>query len=136
MAWRADGPIFAGCLNDAEAVERVRREIVNRSHAELLAPPGRAALESLCEMGPDLNILTYAFNLRIDGRMNQDLALANELNRRIHEQASVQADGREIYGYRLLVSTTDLRPEEHGAAFIDSYRDRLLGPAVVGHGRP
>lgn len=107
--------------------EAVRREIVERSHEQLLGDP--AALALLAELGPDLNILTYAFNFRPTpgGPLNTDLEPANALNRLIFEQTSVRDDGREVHGYRLLVSMTELLRAQHGDRFFDGYRRRLLG---------
>jgi hypothetical protein len=122
-----DAPAFRDVADERAAIAAIRREIVERGHDELFADP--RALQRLGEIGPDLNVLTYAFNFRVSpgGPLNTDLGRANQLNRRIFEQASVRNDGREVHSYRLLVSTTELARAQYGDRFFDGYRRRLLG---------
>lgn len=83
------------------------------------------AMTLLKEIGPDQNILAYAFNLRDrDGSINADLDLANRLNKAIYRRLSIDY-GKQIYGYDLLVSTTDLDGKAYGAAFMADYKRRL-----------
>lgn len=83
------------------------------------------ALALLREIGPDENILSYAFNLRLeDGTVNTDLALANRLNRAIYDRLRIQP-GTDIYGHDLIVSTTDFDAQDYGDEFIDDYKRRL-----------
>ena len=84
-----------------------------------------AALALLKEIGPDQNILAYAFNFYLkDGQLNTDLAAANRLNRAIYQRLSIKP-GDDIYGYPLIVSTTDLDASAYGPAFIADYKRRL-----------
>jgi hypothetical protein len=79
----------------------------------------------LAELGPDENILAYAFNFRTpSGSMNPELAQANRLNHALYDRLSINP-GEDIYGYNLMVSTTDLDTAHYGAGFIDHYKRRL-----------
>jgi hypothetical protein len=64
---------------DATAqLQFIRERIDRRSNEEILADP--EALSLLQELGPDQNILAYAFNLRdLDGRLNPNLTRTNRL---------------------------------------------------------
>jgi hypothetical protein len=101
----------------------IRERIDRRSNEEILADP--EALSLLQELGPDQNILAYAFNFRhLDGHLNTDLALTNRLNRRLYDVLSVKP-GEDIYGCRLMLSTTDLAGRDYGDEFIQAYKQRL-----------
>lgn len=77
------------------------------------------------EIGPDQNILAYAFNFRRpDGSLNDDLALCNRLNKELYSKLSIDP-GKDIYNYDLIVSTTDLDAAHYGKAFIDDFKKRL-----------
>ncbi|MRG95250.1 pyridoxal-dependent decarboxylase [Polyangium spumosum] len=101
----------------------IRERIDGRSVDELLSDPEAMAL--LPEIGPDQNILTYAVNFKHpDGSLNTNLDLANRLNKAIYDRLSLDP-GDDIYGYRMIVSTTDLSEEHYGRVFIDDYKRRL-----------
>lgn len=101
----------------------IRERIEGKKIDKLLADAEAMAL--LKEVGPDLNIVTYAFNFKHpDGSLNTDLALANRLNAALYDRLSIKP-GEDIYGYKLIVSTTDFDAEHYGEAFIESYKRRL-----------
>jgi glutamate/tyrosine decarboxylase-like PLP-dependent enzyme len=101
----------------------IRERVDRRSNDEILSDP--EALLLLRELGPDQNILAYAFNFRHpDGSLNTDLGLANRLNRSLYNVLSIKP-GEDIYGYRLMLSTTDLASQEYGKEFIEDYKQRL-----------
>jgi glutamate/tyrosine decarboxylase-like PLP-dependent enzyme len=101
----------------------VKALIDERSTEEILANP--EALNLLREIGPDQNIFSYAFNFRRpDGCLNADLAKAKALNTAIYKRLSIKP-GDDIYGYNLIVSTTDLDTVVYGSPFIDDYKRRL-----------
>jgi glutamate/tyrosine decarboxylase-like PLP-dependent enzyme len=84
-----------------------------------------AALALLKEIGPDQNILAYAFNFYDrEGVLNTDLEMANRLNRAIYDHLSIKP-GDDIYGHPMIVSTTDLDAAAYGPAFIEDYKRRL-----------
>lgn len=101
----------------------IRERIDRRSEEDLLSDPEAMAL--LPELGPDQNILTYAVNFRRpDGSLNTNLEQVNRLNRSIYDLLSIDP-GDEIYGYGMIVSTTDFSEEHYGKAFIEDYKRRL-----------
>jgi hypothetical protein len=90
---------------------------------QILANP--QAMQLLGEIGPDQNILAYAFNFKNpDGSLNSDLAQCNVLNKALYDLLSIDP-GRDIYEYDLIVSTTDLDEVNYGADFIKDYKRRL-----------
>jgi glutamate/tyrosine decarboxylase-like PLP-dependent enzyme len=109
---------------DATAqLQFIRERIDRRSNEEILADP--EALSLLRELGPDQNILAFAFNFRdLKGRLNTDLTRANRLNRRLYEVLSIKP-GEDISGCRLMLSTTDLASRDYGNEFIQDYKQRL-----------
>jgi glutamate/tyrosine decarboxylase-like PLP-dependent enzyme len=109
---------------DATAqLQFIRERIDRRSNEEILADP--EALSLLQELGPDQNILAYAFNFRhLDGQLNTDLARTNRLNRKLYDVLSIKP-GEDIYGCRLMLSTTDLGSLDYGNEFIQAYKQRL-----------
>ncbi len=83
------------------------------------------AMALLPELGPDQNILTYAFNFKHpDGSLNTDLAQANRFNKAIYDMLSINP-GEDIYRYQLLVSTTDFDLTQYGEVFVENYKRRL-----------
>ncbi|MEH2184473.1 pyridoxal-dependent decarboxylase [Nostoc sp.] len=112
-----------------QQIQFIRDRIDRASNDELLAD--KEAMQLLSEIGPDQNIITYAFNFKYpDGSLNTDLALVNRLNRAIYEQLSIKP-GEDIYGYKLIVSTTDFDAAHYGEVFIEHYKQRLLGISGV-----
>jgi hypothetical protein len=101
----------------------IRDRIDGKSNAEIIADHEAIAL--LRELGPDENILAYAFNFRTpSGSINTDLAQTNRLNKALYDRLSINP-GEDIYGYNLIVSTTDLDVAHYGEAFIEDYKRRL-----------
>ncbi len=111
--------------NVEEQIQFIRERIDKASNDQLLAD--QEAMHLLSEIGPDQNIITYAFNFKNpDGSLNTDLALANRLNRAIYDKLSIDP-GEDIYSYKLIVSTTDFDIAHYGEVFIENYKRRLLG---------
>lgn len=108
---------------DPEIVEKIRALIDAQTTEEIMSDP--EASELIREIGPDQNILAYAFNLKQpDGSLNRDLDLCNRLNQTLYANLSIDP-GSDIYGYNLIVSTTDLDSLHYGSSFIQSYKHRL-----------
>jgi glutamate/tyrosine decarboxylase-like PLP-dependent enzyme len=102
---------------------QVRASVDARSNSELVVDTEALAL--LSEIGPDQNILAYAFNFRLaDGSINAELSAANRLNREVYRVLSIKP-GADIYGYRLIVSTTDLSAESYGLKFTECLKQRM-----------
>ncbi|MBO1347739.1 MAG: hypothetical protein EBE86_010245 [Hormoscilla sp. GUM202] len=100
--------------------------LLGKTPKEILNDTSGALLDALRQTGSDLNIITYAFNYKVNGAFVQDLALVNDFNKRIYDRVSVKADGRDIYNYEILLSTTDFVKDYYGEVFFNDYRDRLL----------
>jgi hypothetical protein len=113
-----------------EQIQFIRDRIVGKSNEQIIADEEAMAL--LSELGPDENILAYAFNFRTpSGSINTDLALANRLNKALYDRLSINP-GEDIYGYDLIVSTTDLNAAQYGEVFIENYKHRLGVSGSVG----
>lgn len=109
--------------NIDQDLQIIRERIDGKTNEELLSDC--EAMNFLSELGPDQNILTYAFNFRkLNGFLNTDLALANRLNKAIYDMLSINP-GDDIYGYSLIVSTTDFTKADYGEDFIENYKERL-----------
>lgn len=107
----------------AAETERVRQLIDQRSTQEIQGDP--EAVKLLREIGPDQNILSYAFNFRHpDGQLNGNLDDANALNKAMYNLLSIDP-GENIYSYDLIVSTTDIDVANYGSVFIDDFKRRL-----------
>jgi len=105
------------------AVEKGRiKEIDQESNAAIQSRGWM--LDFLMDLGPDQNILTYAFNFKINGKRNASLAKLNEFNKRLYEHLSIKPN-KDIYDRTLIVSTTDFTEETYGKEFIRSYKERL-----------
>ncbi|QRN94179.1 decarboxylase [Archangium violaceum] len=114
----------------SQALERLRHVVRGKSSASLFSTAEGEDLELLREIGADLNIVTYAFNFKTAGGLNPDMSLVNLFNRKIYDRLGVKADGRDIYGYQLLVSTTDFIEADYGKVFFEDYQRRLLGTST------
>lgn len=90
----------------------------------------RKADELLREIGPDENILCYAFNYKLkSGEWNKCLTAANSFNQKLYDKLSIQPV-TDISRYDLIVSMTKLDSEQYGDDFIRSYRGRLLDSEI------
>lgn len=83
-------------------------------------------------VGPDLNILAYAFNFRFrSGEPNTSLHLANLFNEAMYRELSLKPF-EDIYGQDMIVSTTNFERKAYGQAFFDDYSARLGTSEVTG----
>ncbi len=115
-----------------EAVKSWLNKLSGKTPKSILNDATGADLETLRQEGSDLNILTYAFNYKVGGVLTTDLDKVNAFNERIYDRISLKADGRDIYNYQIIVSTTSFFRETYGDVFFEDYRDRLLGNAPSG----
>ena len=110
-------------LPDGVTEQQVRDLIDGKTNEEIQNNPGAMAL--LKEIGPDENILVYAFNFKtLSGEINQDLEKANLLNKLIYDKLSIKPEA-DISAYDLIVSTTDFEQKSYGKEFIETYKKRL-----------
>ncbi|NER38695.1 MAG: decarboxylase [Oscillatoria sp. SIO1A7] len=125
---RLPAEIAGGSASEVELQMQLIREAIDGKTYEEIAG-NKKAIALLPEIGPDQNILIYAFNFKNpDGTLNTDLDAANRLNKQIYERLSINP-GDDIYSYDLIVSTTDISAEEYGDEFMKNYCARLLGDA-------
>lgn len=109
--------------NVEQQTQFIRDRIVGKTNEEIVKDS--AAMKLLAEIGPDENILAYAFNFKtVSGTLNTDLDQANRLNKALYNRLSINP-GEDIYGYDLIVSTTDLNAAQYGETFINDYKRRL-----------
>lgn len=88
-------------------------------------PPDEDVAGLVDEIGPDLNILTYAFNFRLpSGEPNPSLALANVYNDAIYRELSLKPFD-DVGGQDMIVSTTNLDRAAYGDVFFREYATRL-----------
>jgi glutamate/tyrosine decarboxylase-like PLP-dependent enzyme len=108
-----------------QQIEFIRERIVGRNTDALRADSEAMAL--LKELGPDQNILDYAFNLRLpDGVVNPDGELCNALNDSIFDQFHLAFERRRpIEQCRFLVSKTAFRRADYGDRFVTTFASRL-----------
>ena len=67
-----------------------------------------------------------------DGTVNADLSVTNRINKAIYRQLSIKPRS-DIYGYDMIVSTTDLDEATYGTRFLADFKRRLgvTGPGTV-----
>ena len=76
------------------------------------------------ELGPDLNILDYAFNFKTNGKLNSDLFNFNQFNLEIYEKLRPRMD-MPIAQHKLLVSFTTFKKKIYGRKFMEDFLKRL-----------
>ncbi|KAJ3505820.1 hypothetical protein NLJ89_g7216 [Agrocybe chaxingu] len=105
-----------------EETQYIIDNIVNKPNSEILQD--RDAMEKLSELGGDLVITVFACNFRLDGKINEDVAEANFLNRRLFERFSVTKRQDDPYTRELIVGSTNLEEKTYGLA-LEKYKERL-----------
>ena len=77
------------------------------------------------ELGPDQNILNYAFNFyNEDGSPNTDINKVNDLNQMIYDRLHIKP-GTRIGQYDLFITITVFHREDYGDAFMNTLAERL-----------
>lgn len=102
---------------------RIRNEIAARSNEEILADA--RTLELFRELGSDQNIVSYAFNLVVDGSRNVDVAKLNDLNTKVFEQLSLGRDLDRVPETPMFVTSFALDPGAYGTDIVEDFRRRL-----------
>ena len=113
-----------------EELARIAAEIVPRTNEEILADGSTMAL--FRELGSDQNIVSYAFNLLVGGKRNQDVAMLNALNKAVFEQLSLGRDLDRIPETKMFVTSSAADPAVYGAPIVDDFRRRLGVTGSVG----
>jgi hypothetical protein len=104
-------------------LRRIREEIVERSNEEILADP--RTMELFRELGSDQNIVSYAFNIVVDGKRNEDVAKLNALNNAVFGQLSLGRDLDRIPDTKMFVTSSQLDPSVYGEGIVADFRRRL-----------
>ncbi|MGK7898574.1 MAG: hypothetical protein AB4372_34400 [Xenococcus sp. (in: cyanobacteria)] len=112
---------------EVESIPVFLEKLWGQTPQSLISNNEDAIFDMLRQTGSDLNIITYAFNYKVDGVLNQNLEEVNKFNKDIYDRISIKADGRDIYNYQILVSTTDFLKYSYGEVFFNDYKERLLG---------
>lgn len=116
-------PRISDTLPGADDVAR-QDYLRHLSRPSLHAVPDDLA-RHLPSVGPDLNILAYAFNFRnVTGGFNRSLARANAFNTAMYRELSLKPL-EDVYGQDMIVSTTNLERRTYGNAFFSDYLARL-----------
>ena len=85
----------------------------------------KEALQLFQAIGSDLSIISYAFNLKINGSVNTDLVLMNELNDGIFRKLSLQPnEGGKIPEVKLFVTSSAFDPGAYGQTLVDDFAAR------------
>lgn len=89
------------------------------------------------EMGSDLSIVAYAFNFKVHGRLNRDLALMNELNDNIFRALSLQPEKDkkgEPPSVEMFVTSSSFDPAAYGRPLVDEFAGRAgIDLATIGN---
>ncbi len=89
----------------------------------LIDAPNLFALFS--EMGPDLTIVTYAFNFITAQGLNADAALMNEMNDFIFRRLSLQSfNGGIVPTTPMFVTSSSFAPDTYGQDFVSAFAAR------------
>ena len=107
--------------------QRIRDHILPLQDADLVASlrddPALFAL--FRDMGPDLTITTYAFNLVSAQGVNTSPVLMNEMNELIYSRLSLQSfNGGEITTTPMFVTSSDFDPALYGQDFVSNFAAR------------
>ena len=107
----------------AAELEYIRQNIVPKTNKELI--DDKQAMSLLRELGSDQVILTYAFNFKRGGRLNQNIDLANALNTAIFQKLSLSPDRDLVYRTPLIITSSSFDPATYGCEFVDLFKQRL-----------
>ncbi len=113
---------------DAQIVH-IREAIFSRDNDALIAAFDKdAELKKLFQsLGPDLTVLAYAFNFKVNGKINKRLDLMNEFNNAIYHRLSFEVPEVEgaVPEQPMFVTSSSFSPATHSAAFIEGFCKRL-----------
>ncbi|WP_366657071.1 pyridoxal-dependent decarboxylase [Fodinicurvata sp. EGI_FJ10296] len=118
------------CPANEDEIEILRRRVIGQPIAAIRRDPEAMAL--LKAMGPDQNVVDFAFNLiDEDGRPQSSLDLFSRFNGRIYDAFHVGVAPMEPVGsHRFMMTKTIFQRATYGDVFIDTFARRLglIGP--------
>jgi glutamate/tyrosine decarboxylase-like PLP-dependent enzyme len=105
------------------------KESAKKELAQLSSEKSRKKLndythDSFTQLGPDLNIITYAFNFRHNGKVNTDQERANEFNKAIYDIVRPKY-AEDISKHNLILSFTTFEEEKYGPQLLENFLERL-----------
>ncbi|ESK85823.1 pyridoxal-dependent decarboxylase domain protein [Moniliophthora roreri MCA 2997] len=82
------------------------------------------AMQLIQDMGSDLSINAFAVNFKIDGKPNEDVISANNLNQRIFERLSIVSPEGSMNDKPLFLTSTQFPYQDYGDC-LKTYKRRL-----------
>ena len=107
----------------------IRKRIVNVPNDELVQD--KEAMDLVKEMGSDLSINAFAVNFRVNGKINEDVVEANDLNTRIFQRLSITSMDDDINTRPLIITSTQLQQLTYTTC-LDKFKERLCLDSRVG----
>lgn len=77
------------------------------------------------ELGGDQAITSYAFNFKVNGEINKNIDLFNELNFEIFKQLSLSVSRNNTEEVPLIITQSQFTIDGYGKTFVNSFKDRL-----------
>jgi len=106
----------------------LRQRLYGKTQSEILADP--EAMAMLREIGPDQNIICYAFNFkRLDNSINDDPQLFSKLIDLVYDRFHVHyyqnGKAEDFHKYQFFLTKTVFQLDDYGPTFIGNYAKRL-----------
>jgi glutamate/tyrosine decarboxylase-like PLP-dependent enzyme len=80
------------------------------------------ALKLFQDIGSDLSIVAYAFNFKIDGKLNASLKHMNEFNSKIYREFSLKpSESGDLPENNLFITSSEFDPQNYGQQVIDDF---------------
>jgi len=108
----------------------IAKEIVppdNKALVGMLDAKGNEKLKALFKrLGPDLTVMSYAFNFKVDGVLNTDVTLFNDFNHALFNAMSLQEKGKagEVPDVPFFVTEGSFEKAAYGSDVLDSFAAR------------
>jgi hypothetical protein len=100
----------------------IRKRIVNTANDVLVKD--KEAMKLVAEMGSDLSINAFAVNFRVNGKINEDVVEANNLNMRIFQRLAITSMKDDINTRPLILTSTQLQQSTYTTC-LDKFKERL-----------
>jgi glutamate/tyrosine decarboxylase-like PLP-dependent enzyme len=107
--------------------EAIRRFVdIDNAGLDAMLHADPAAKTLFTSLGSDQVILAFSLNFRMaDGRMNNDLALANAFNDRVFNHCSLIEPRADVSDLELILTSSRYEPGVYGHHFVDAFCRRL-----------
>lgn len=85
----------------------------------------KKALALFQSIGSDLSIVAYAFNFKIEGKINTSLKDMNDFNNKIYRAFSLKpSESGDLPENRLFITSSEFDPKHYGQSVIDDFVSR------------